>query len=51
MRGITSVLGSLACVLTSIAITDEPSGQFQGEWRTTIGLVKLDQQGDTVTGT
>ena len=46
MRGITNALSSLACMLTAIVITDEPSSQFQGEWHTTVGLVKLDQKGD-----
>ena len=50
MRRITSVLASVACFLTA-ATADEPSGQFQGEWRTTIGTVKLEQKGDAVSGT
>ncbi len=51
MRRNTSVLASITCILTVVVTADEPSGQFQGEWRTTIGLVKLDQKGDAVTGT
>ena len=29
----------------------EDGGPFQGEWRTTIGIVNLNQQGNQVTGT
>ena len=34
-----------------VARGDDPAGPFQGEWRTTIGLVTLTQAGDQVTGT
>ncbi len=34
-------------VVTVAAVAD---GQFHGEWRTTIGIVKLEQNGDAVTG-
>ena len=29
---------------------DEPSSPFNGEWRTTIGVVTLEQNGESVTG-
>jgi predicted esterase len=52
MQRISSMLACFACVLTTPAVpADEPGGPFQGEWRTTIGLVKLEQKGDAVTGT
>ncbi len=50
MRRIPSMLACVICILTA-ATADEPGGPFQGEWRTTIGPVKLDQKGDTITGT
>jgi predicted esterase len=34
-------------VVASVAAAD---GQFQGEWQTTIGIVKLEQNGNAVTG-
>jgi predicted esterase len=33
------------------AAADDKGGPFQGEWRTTIGVVNLTQTGDEVTGT
>ena len=33
------------------AAADDPANPFQGEWRTTVGVVKLEQKGDEVTGT
>ena len=50
MRQISKIL---ICILfTSTAVVaDEADGLFQGEWRTTIGLVKLKQKGNSVTGT
>ena len=36
---------------TNSAADDGPSNPFQGEWRTTISLVKLEQKGNEVTGT
>jgi predicted esterase len=51
MRRIPSILACVACIVTAVATADEPGGTFQGEWRTTIGPVKLEQKGDTVTGT
>ena len=51
MRQITSGLVTIAWILTAVVIADEPSTQFQGEWRTTIGLAKLEQNGETITGT
>ena len=47
----------LAALLTwsisacTLARADDPAGPFQGEWRTTIGLVTLTQRGDQVKGT
>ncbi len=41
-------------IITAAVSADEPAaaagGRFQGEWRTTISTVKLEQKGDTVTG-
>jgi hypothetical protein len=51
MRRIPSILACVACIVTAAATADEPGGTFQGEWHTTIGPVKLEQKGDTVTGT
>jgi hypothetical protein len=50
MRRIYSMLTCVACILTAAATADEPGGPFQGECRTTIGMVKLNQKGDAVTG-
>jgi predicted esterase len=50
MRRIMSVLATVACMLTT-ATADEPSRQFHGEWRTTIGPVQLEQKGEAVSGT
>jgi hypothetical protein len=50
MRRIAGVLASVAFILTA-ATDDKPSGQFQGEWCTTIGPIKLEQKGDAVSGT
>ncbi len=50
MRRISTIL--ICIVFASAAVVaDEVDGLFQGEWRTTIGLVKLEQKGNTVTGT
>ncbi len=46
------VLGAFAGVGCTIAVVTAAAadGQFHGEWRTTIGIVKLEQNGDAVTG-
>ncbi len=47
-------LGILAWVVSTfvaVASADEPADPFQGKWRTTIGMVKLEQKGEAVTGT
>jgi predicted esterase len=49
MRPISGILIWITCILTTAA-ADEPGGPFQGEWRTTIGPVKLEQKAETVTG-
>ena len=51
MLQIHCILACVACSLPAAATADEPGGPFQGEWRTTIGPVKLEQKGDKVTGT
>ena len=52
MRTILAMLASLVCTVAAAASSaDEPVGSFQGEWRTTIGIVKLEQKGSEVTGT
>src|SRR5579864_4504906 len=49
MRRVVSALRVLlACFLPASARGE--GGAFQGEWRTSIGIVKLNQEGDTVTG-
>jgi predicted esterase len=45
---ISSVVFIIAVVPTSAA---DEAGPFQGEWRTTLSVVKLIQNGDEVTGT
>ena len=44
------MLACVPCALTAAAVADESPGPFQGESRTTIGLVKLEQKGEAVTG-
>jgi predicted esterase len=52
MRTILAILASLICTLATAAISAaDPVKSFQGEWRTTIGIVKLQQKGSEVTGT
>ena len=51
MRRFAGMLACIGCILTAAATNDESGGPFQGEWRTTIGRVKLEQKGDAVTGT
>ena len=42
----------LCCgVFTSSTAADDEKNPFQGEWRTTISVVKLQQKGEDVTGT
>ena len=38
-------------LLATATAADDPANSFQGEWRTTISIVKLEQKGDAVTGT
>ena len=52
MRSILATVASLTCTLVVAAISAaDPAKSFQGEWRTTIGIVKLQQKGSAVTGT
>ncbi len=52
MRTILALMASLGLTLTAAAIqAAAPDGSFQGEWRTTISIVKLEQKGNVVTGT
>ena len=50
MQRISKILICILCASTAV-VADEADGLFQGEWRTTIGLVKLKQKGNSVTGT
>jgi predicted esterase len=50
MKRSTSALASVLYFLAAVT-ADERCGQFQGEWRTTIGPLKLEQNKDTVSGT
>ncbi len=51
MRTILAIMASLACSLSAaVLIADEPGKSFQGEWRTSISIVKLEQKGNEVTG-
>src|SRR5271154_5078804 len=50
MQRVSQILIYIFCASTA-AVADEGDGLFQGEWRTTIGLVKLKQKGNSVTGT
>ncbi len=52
MRTILAIFASLSTLLAAAAVSAaDPAKSFQGEWRTTIGIVKLEQTGNTVTGT
>ena len=51
MIHIAVMLTSIATILTAAVADDEIGTQFQGEWRTTLGSVKLEQKGDAVSGT
>src|ERR1700733_8162344 len=48
-------LGLSGIVLLSAWLSTSPvraqAGAFEGEWRTSIGIVKLHQEGESVTGT
>ncbi len=51
MRTTLAILASLVFTLTVAAIhAAGPDGSFQGEWRTSISIVKLQQKGNVVTG-
>jgi hypothetical protein len=50
MRRIRAMLAWVPCAWTAAALADESGGPFQGEWHTTLGLVKLEQKGEAVTG-
>jgi hypothetical protein len=47
----TVILTAIATILTTAVADDETGTKFQGEWRTTLGSVKLEQKGDVVSGT
>ncbi len=49
IRIVATLLGA-ACTIGGVTAAAVADGQFQGEWRTTIGIVKLEQNGSTVTG-
>ncbi len=52
MRTILAILASLICTIATAAISAaDPVKSFEGEWKTTIGVVKLQQKGAEVTGT
>jgi predicted esterase len=51
MRGILGMTAWVVSAFAATATADEPAGPFQGEWRTTIGVVHLVQKGGAVTGT
>ena len=50
MRRTLAALSCVVYILATATADDKPAGLFQGEWRTSIGLVKLEQKGETVTG-
>ncbi len=50
MQFILGLLASVIGILTASATADEPVASFQGEWRTTIGQLKLEQNGSAITG-
>ncbi len=49
MKSIFAAFTGVAC-MTAVVTAAAADGQFHGEWRTTIGIVKLEQNGDAVTG-
>jgi len=44
------VLAWAVCAFMPLAAVDEPTSSFEGEWRTTIAILKLEQKGESVTG-
>src|SRR5262249_7418419 len=50
MRRLATMLVSFAYALTVVATTEDPRNPFQGTWYTTIGVLKLEQKGEVVTG-
>jgi len=50
MIRILAALTGIAWTITVVTVAAAADGQFQGEWRTTIGIVKLQQNGNAVTG-
>jgi predicted esterase len=53
MRRTGVVVSACGCMLAlGVAwAADEPAPSFQGDWRSSLGVVHLDQKGETVTGT
>jgi predicted esterase len=53
MRRDVGVLTGFVCgfVVLTLASADEAGGPFQGEWRTSISVIHLEQKGEAVTGT
>ncbi len=49
MKSIFAAFTGVAC-MTAVVTAAAADGQFHGERRTTIGIVKLEQNGDAVTG-
>lgn len=46
MRTILAILASLICTIATAAISAaDPVKSFEGEWKTSIGVVKLQQKG------
>jgi hypothetical protein len=50
MKPILGALTGVAFTVAVVTAAGAADGQFHGEWRTTIGIVKLEQNGDAVTG-
>jgi predicted esterase len=50
MKRILAAFAGVAWATATVTVAAAADGQFQGEWRTTIGIVKLTQNGDSVTG-
>jgi predicted esterase len=52
MRTNLAILTALTCTFSAAAArAADPVNSFQGQWRTTIGIVNLEQKGNEVTGT
>ncbi len=49
MQLFAGMLACIGCILMAAATNDESDGPFQGEWRTTIGPVKLEQISSRIT--